>query len=113
QGKHIYLRTEARGRVPGAGRMAPRRFQPSILPDRHARDSEKGAEYRHSWTYMVVWGQGGSLVALARCGAASSSPRPVRMTRAGIRSDGRRKPRFGLIHSIDEPHCIADFADFD
>src|ERR1019366_6419877 len=99
QGKHIYLRTEARGRVPGAGGMAPRRFQPSVLPDRHARDSEKGAEYRHSWSYMVVWGQGGSLVDLARCGDASSSPRPVRMTRAEIRPDWRRKARFALIQS--------------
>src|ERR1019366_1174823 len=57
---------KGRGWVSGAGRMAARRFQPSVLPDRHARDSEKRAEYRHFGTYMVVWGQGGILVGLAR-----------------------------------------------
>src|ERR1039457_2888537 len=90
--------------------MAPRRFQPFILPDRHAGDSEKGAEYRHSWTYMVVWGQGGSLVDLARCGAASSSPGIMRMTRAGIRRDWRRKARFRLnsilILSLRLPYAL-------
>ena len=56
QREHAYLGAKARRWVDHAGRMAPRRFQPSVLPDRHARDSEKGAEYRHSWNYMVVWG---------------------------------------------------------
>src|ERR1017187_10495584 len=62
QGIHLYLGAKACGWVDHAWRMAPRRFQPSLLPDRHARHSEKGAEYRHFGSHMVVWGENGSLV---------------------------------------------------
>jgi hypothetical protein len=45
---------------------------------------------------LIWWfgGQGGSLVALVRCGAASSSPRPVRMTRTEFRTDWSNQPFF-------------------